>query len=457
MTRILLAEDEPASAEYIAAIIRKHLPQMELAGIAEDGAEALEMMPVILPDIVITDVAMPRMNGLMFSKALREGWPGVKCVIVSGYQEFAYAREALQHGVNDYLLKPVNPAELTQCLTLLSKSVQAERQARCFGILNLLLRGMKAEPAGLTYCFGNRRYCAALYRGFGLCAMLPFPFEGEPSLSDLERSRYVLTGRDGREYLVIRPFEEEGNAPSLFSAEWSSVTHGAPFVMDQLPAVAEALCAWADACLGPSPGQFTVGGAPPFPAPPENLPLAQYLRESARLHTPLQTVYRHAHGTLIGQIIAGGGPDARDISDALRYVFENARNFQELCDQILHLQRECLQGGTHERQSVNGALKTLLAYIDAHLSEPLTLYSLSVSCGISQTTVNRLFRKHLKTSFLSYLTDKRIELARRIIQNNPGTRIKEVAEQAGFADPLYFSRVFRTHTGTPPSKYAERF
>ena len=118
--RVMIVEDEPASAEYIAAILARYVPEAEICCTAENGEDALVQMPTARPDVVVTDVAMPRMDGLALTAQLKKRWPQIRVIIVSGYQEFEYARAALRHGVADYLLKPVNPQELACCLRAVS-------------------------------------------------------------------------------------------------------------------------------------------------------------------------------------------------------------------------------------------------------------------------------------------------------------------------------------------------
>lgn len=118
--RVMIVEDEPASAEYIAAILARYVPEAEICCTAENGKDALAQMSAARPDVVVTDVAMPRMDGLALTAQLKKRWPHIHVIIVSGYQEFEYARAALRHGVADYLLKPVNPQELACCLRAVS-------------------------------------------------------------------------------------------------------------------------------------------------------------------------------------------------------------------------------------------------------------------------------------------------------------------------------------------------
>ncbi|MDO4547703.1 MAG: response regulator [Clostridia bacterium] len=252
--RIMIVEDEPASAEYIQAIIARYAGHCALAGIAENGKVALAMLESSPADVVITDIAMPVMDGLALVEALKSRFAHVKTVLVSGYQDFDYARQALRFGVRDYILKPVNARELIDCLTAIEKELEGGARA-------------------------SRPYVAA-----------------DENTND-----------------------RDGDIPS---------------------------------------------------------------------RDPL---------------------------------------FSSIED-----------------------------YISLHIAKRITLSSLCRHCGVSQTTANRLFRRYTGMSFLEYLTKRRIDRARELLEISPHLMIKEVAHNCGFGDPLYFSKVFKTCVGCAPSEYIQR-
>ena len=130
MIRVLLVEDEPASQDYLQSIVRRELPEMELAGVCENGEAALALMRKSRVDIVVTDIAMPVMDGLQLAEAVRGAFPLIPVVIVSGYERFEYAKTALRYGVSDYLLKPVKPSEMRDCLRRLALRLEFSRGAQ---------------------------------------------------------------------------------------------------------------------------------------------------------------------------------------------------------------------------------------------------------------------------------------------------------------------------------------
>ncbi len=99
----------------------------KVAGEAEDGVEALGFLEKQKVDLVVTDIKMPVMDGLELCKNISQKYPGQKIIILSGYDEFAYAKEAMLYGVNEYLLKPVIKEDLKAALDNISKKLHSEK------------------------------------------------------------------------------------------------------------------------------------------------------------------------------------------------------------------------------------------------------------------------------------------------------------------------------------------
>ena len=116
MYRVIIADDEEKICKLIQILVDWEAKGLEIAGVAHDGREALELVKEQGADIIITDIRMPELNGLDLVEAIKNARPDISCVIISGYQEFEYARRALQYGVEEYLLKPIREEELNRVL-----------------------------------------------------------------------------------------------------------------------------------------------------------------------------------------------------------------------------------------------------------------------------------------------------------------------------------------------------
>lgn len=108
MKKVMLVEDEDFILQGIKYIIDWEALSMEIAATAHNGKEALEIFQENPTDIVVTDVEMPRMNGLELLREIRKLNSRTRGIILSGYDEFEYARTALRLDVEEYILKPIN-------------------------------------------------------------------------------------------------------------------------------------------------------------------------------------------------------------------------------------------------------------------------------------------------------------------------------------------------------------
>lgn len=143
--KILIAEDEPPIARMLAKMIQNQDKEMEILGIARNGREALRLLEEKMPDVIFTDIRMPVMDGLALIEEVQKKTSSVKFVILSGYQEFDYARRAIQLNVTEYLLKPVSETMLSEILAKLKVSVHQEQAKTREGILGQLYDKYRTE------------------------------------------------------------------------------------------------------------------------------------------------------------------------------------------------------------------------------------------------------------------------------------------------------------------------
>ena len=116
MYKVFFVDDEAAMRAGLRASINWDRSDFVLAGEAPDGEMALSMIAETMPDILITDVRMPFMDGIELSRRVSRSMPWVRIIILSGHDEFEYAKQAISIGVTEYLLKPVTSEILFQAL-----------------------------------------------------------------------------------------------------------------------------------------------------------------------------------------------------------------------------------------------------------------------------------------------------------------------------------------------------
>lgn len=117
--RIMLADDHPLFIEGLSMMLRRE-PDFELCGVANNGREVLEMLPSTKPDLILLDINMPKMNGLETIKYIKQSFPSVKIVMLSGYFDDAIIKEAKLKGANGYLLKSSQQDELIQTIKMVN-------------------------------------------------------------------------------------------------------------------------------------------------------------------------------------------------------------------------------------------------------------------------------------------------------------------------------------------------
>jgi two-component system response regulator YesN len=114
--KVIIAEDEKAIREGLVATVPWASIGFEVVGSAGNGQAALELAEREKPAVVITDIRMPKMDGIQLLRELKARLPRAKVVILSGYDEFSYAQQAIKHGASDFLVKPVNVDEVVDAM-----------------------------------------------------------------------------------------------------------------------------------------------------------------------------------------------------------------------------------------------------------------------------------------------------------------------------------------------------
>lgn len=150
MYHILVVDDEKLMRTYLANSIPSFSEKFQVNGIAKDGSEAIELLKKQHFEVVITDIKMPEVDGLSLAKYIADNFPDVIVIIISGYDDFEYARSAIQYRVTDYLLKPL----VDQNLILLLESIAArleEQQSSAF----LSCETVSTEKELKTALFGS--------------------------------------------------------------------------------------------------------------------------------------------------------------------------------------------------------------------------------------------------------------------------------------------------------------
>lgn len=491
MYRILVVEDEPPIARYLCRLLEHFSEDFLVAAVGENGQEGVTLYEQHRPELVITDVRMPRMNGLEMFGKIKEINPKVKGIIISDYRDFEYARDGLRLGVENYLIKPVTEEQLRENLRQIYEVLEKERGAvRQEGFKRLLFGEL--EGTRLLEMGEAERYRLVLFQKG--CVLNP-------------RMKYLIQPKEEEK---LDPGELEQWLGSRNVVAWANGTE------ENLLAVLWGAAEAPGFRAGKEPAQQfgTAVCSEPF----QNLNrVKDYYKECRKIlyyHTVIgesQVLWQNAAGVeektfhyfkdreeILKQAVARGNFellknelvscfDRLEQQEAPQYQVERvlqrifsaaeerrcisyeqqqnsvaeilffSRNMSEVLGGLLEL---LSTGWKFQEQDDTGkgrgrqALENMEAYIESHREEIFSLQDISEIFGFSQTYICRLFHNYRKISFKDYVTDLKIQKARELLQQ--GMNIKDIAEHLGYQDQFYFSKVFKKKTGESPSAYKKK-
>lgn len=124
--RTIIIDDEPIIRQGIVHKVKRTGMPIAICGEASDGIAGLELVRSIQPQLVITDIQMPGMNGLTFIREVKESFPEIEFLVISGYDDFEYAKQAMRYGVKHYLLKPLEDEQLHESLSEIIERLEKE-------------------------------------------------------------------------------------------------------------------------------------------------------------------------------------------------------------------------------------------------------------------------------------------------------------------------------------------
>ncbi|MDF2908006.1 MAG: AraC family transcriptional regulator [Herbinix sp.] len=184
MYKMIIADDESMVRDSLIDKLNWTELQIEIIGVASDGEEAYDMALALKPDILLTDIRMPHLDGLELSAKLRDDLPDLKIIIVSGYSDFTYAKTALELDITDYILKPIEVKKLTQVIRKVLSELDKEKD------INLYIQDLKDQMSDfrllaidkflVNLLLGTPINNEQLYRK---CHYLKLPFEIDEQIS----------------------------------------------------------------------------------------------------------------------------------------------------------------------------------------------------------------------------------------------------------------------------------
>lgn len=491
MIRTVIAEDERPLLRGLASMIQRADPSFVPVCLAKNGKEALEYLSQHEADVLFTDINMPVVDGIRLMEQLRKMNPTMPIVVISGYNEFEYPRQALRFGAVNYLLKPIDRPELEELLaelkSIIEKNAHAQKREAfiraLFGGSESLLDSLEIKPLSLLYL------CAGPYQHEAGGQDLPVP----GGLSDQEMREILLRNRPGESLWLFfgnKPneavwiaegkaeFDTETLAEAVRLRLGTSLPLTAVFregleAKELVSAVAESE-QWLK--IGVLPGRSRLIKAKPEPYELKIdfsseclLKLAfqrgdyddilsclqdfwSELPEAKRTQAVLESFLTEV--LLLAYDEAGETDESHRDAELQVWEFIEANDSAE---GILEAAAECccriLKDDEGDAVSNDRLMEELDLYIREHLTEPLTLKDLSRRFGLVAPYLSKLFKGYKGMSPTEYIRHLRMENAKTMLRDHPELLVKDIAAGVGYDNPLYFSRIFKKHVGVYPSEY----
>lgn len=141
----MVVDDEAMVRRFVRYVVNKHLPELEIIGEAANGVEAVQKALEYKPDIFLTDIRMPKMDGLDAARRVIEVLPHTQVVFLTAYEEFDYAKEALNLKAEEYLVKPIRPQNLIE---VLQRCISKVQQQGLYATMLVTINSLFAESQG---------------------------------------------------------------------------------------------------------------------------------------------------------------------------------------------------------------------------------------------------------------------------------------------------------------------
>ena len=523
--KVILVDDEAEVIDMIEKKIHWNDLGFEVAGSATNGVKALELVEKLQPDVVLTDIKMPYMDGLELSRRLNREYPNIYIMLCTGFDEFEYAKEAVHLEIKEYMLKPVNATELSESLTNLKHTLDREREE-------------KLNVKKLNDYF--QEVLPKLQSNFFISLI-----EGRVEKKDYERflQAYQVDMKGPLFGCVIFHTSEnhvpEGMNPLLLSMsvereikqrlmnQWNCrefIYMGNTLLILELDAedkitqitdACDRFCRWAYRVMG---AVVTAGigrvcdsllninnsyeGAREAVsyrvlygtqrainiaeiAPKEQKAAVQY--EDANMHELIKSIYLGKRDAIEGAVhdeieklhrsaqtmnrykltlmemvgtfyrfCANNFIDFDNFSGGISNPYEKVPEMDEvtltawLIDTSMAISEELKNARNNtSRRMVTDAQNMI---VGRYMEPDLSLDTVCSELGVSNSYFSSVFKKETGKSFISYLTDYRMDHAANLILETNEKSYK-IAEQVGYQDANYFSYVFKKRFGMSPSKY----
>ncbi|WP_125767643.1 response regulator transcription factor [Lapidilactobacillus wuchangensis] len=518
MYKTFIVEDEHLIRDSLRTQIMKLSQQYNIsyAGEASDGEMALASIIELQPDIIISDIKMPFMDGISFAKEARKILPWCRIIFISGFDDFEYAKGAIQVQADNYLLKPIKNEELTKTiieaiknLDLAKQNQQIKSESSLFSdiqksnFLDELFKNELTVPETLekadnlfqrqlagknyTVLLANNHYNNSLADYTQFSKYLNYLFITNPNtIFSSMSSNYIkfLVFANNRvstletSYQIANTLIHELDRNII-----GNIAVGIGPVVERLSDISfsfenaqnllstygnvrtEKIISFEDDM---KEGELS-------PTHPFKMDLAKEITElSTKNHDYLiqrlmQTQGSHERTRMFrffiltelrgliqrrGDFDESYSAELTNLNDLISIANNNEEYQDILVSAINYLRKTKIQPSMSKYQSV---INQAINYINANYTDPdISLNSVAAVVSLSPAHFSTIFSQSLNQTFIEYLTEQRIKYAKMLLTNS-NKRLAEIALDIGYNDPNYFSFLFKKKQGISPTEYRQKF
>ncbi|QUW21537.1 response regulator [Sporosarcina sp. Marseille-Q4063] len=468
--RILIAEDELLERKAMKKFIQDNFRDMEVVGEAVNGRKAIELAKEMEPDVIFMDIKMPGINGLEAIEKIHSMRPKTKFILVSAYDTFEYAKQAMQFGIKDYILKPGKKEEIITALFRLKKEVLNEAK-------------MEEE----------KRQSEQLLKESFIRKLMKQPlvedaFELKKQLYPQMKSGYffVVTSVNLLEEKMIVEIIGKHVLDSFIVFKENDVVTVGVFVNGSVIKADQLLIARK---LQIELGDDVFIGIGHIADSLENFPLSY--REAYAANFQLKNEKKSNYGfpqkdvnhhqDIVSKIVQEIEKGKRD--NAIAIFKENEPQLTMVDKENLYIDIQTML--VKKNLSITtGSISTLQSnddwaiymnvccnkvneyyeskqsmtiakeYIMTHYGESISLEDIAELVNLSPNYFSNLFKEEFGETYIEFLTKIRMEQAKELIGKNTYS-LKEISFMVGYKDPNYFSRVFKRYFHTSPKHFQD--
>lgn len=514
MYRILIADDEPDILRGLEYVVNWEEYGAEIAGQAKNGVEALGLLEATNVDLLLTDIRMPKMDGLSLIRRLKEEGSPVRCIILSGYDDFEYIKEAVKLGIENYLLKPVDPEELSSTLISTLDKIERDRlyrthrrqEIRVFheNVLQRwatsLISGAelkeRAKMAGIIleeceYTLGRIRLInpgkdmgteARWLEAGDICVGRILRGEQAEVFSDISGDVLILLRGGGREKALALLNRCVGALNRILGFNVFGALGKTILGFESLPESYESTAALLGySLLLPANSIADYQEIKRAAKERESKILINFENFERLLQSKQRTECRSFIEERFASLSALRGVTPLFVqnmaADLLFFTWNTVRramrepalseewpvdfshvyriySIRELSAFVAGAADKALDMLERQESSCSPHMKLILDYIHANYAKELSIKSLSKQFNISPAYLGQIFKSTTGELLTDYVNRIRVERAKELLIT---TRLKgaEVSEKVGYTNTNYFYRIFKKTVGLSPSEYRQ--